>query len=244
DFHALRHTFITRLVRAGVKPKEAQALARHSTITLTMDRYAHTGLHDVAAAVEALPNLPSEGPEAGRQALRATGTDPVGLPLVCTGFAQTTDTGRPSLRPDGTSQGDGKGTECQTNGGRKGAISQGVATTCDGVRLIETAEGAGFEPARGLGPLSVFKTDAFGRSSTPPVCLSRRRHMLYVLLRLFVFRPDCWDTATGFPAPQEAVHDLRGLLLHPRQDVGVGVQGDLDRPVPQPLRHHLRVYIS
>jgi hypothetical protein len=69
DFHALRHTFITRLVKAGVKPKEAQA--RHSTITLTIDRYAHTGLRDVARAVEALPPTTSRTFEA----LRATGTD-------------------------------------------------------------------------------------------------------------------------------------------------------------------------
>jgi hypothetical protein len=41
DFHALRHTFITLLVKSGVQPKKAQTLARHSTITLTMDRYAH-----------------------------------------------------------------------------------------------------------------------------------------------------------------------------------------------------------
>ena len=47
DFHALRHTFITRIVKAGVSPKEAQSLARHSTITLTMDRYAHIGLMDI-----------------------------------------------------------------------------------------------------------------------------------------------------------------------------------------------------
>ena len=41
DFHSLRHTFITRLTRSGVSPKTAQSLARHSTITLTMDRYTH-----------------------------------------------------------------------------------------------------------------------------------------------------------------------------------------------------------
>ncbi len=44
DFHALRHTFITNLARGGVHPKTAQSLARHSTITLTMDRYSHTVL--------------------------------------------------------------------------------------------------------------------------------------------------------------------------------------------------------
>jgi hypothetical protein len=38
DFHALRHTYISNLASAGVHPKIAQALARHSTITLTMDR--------------------------------------------------------------------------------------------------------------------------------------------------------------------------------------------------------------
>ena len=41
DFHALRHTFITGLVTGGVNPKVAQTLARHSVITLTMDRYTH-----------------------------------------------------------------------------------------------------------------------------------------------------------------------------------------------------------
>ena len=42
DFHALRHTFISNLANAGVHPKTAQTLARHSTITLTMDRYSHS----------------------------------------------------------------------------------------------------------------------------------------------------------------------------------------------------------
>jgi site-specific recombinase XerD len=38
DFHSLRHTFVTNLVNAGVAPKDAKELVRHSTITLTMDR--------------------------------------------------------------------------------------------------------------------------------------------------------------------------------------------------------------
>ena len=57
DFHALRHTFITLLASSGVHPKVAQQLARHSTITLTMDRYSHTRLVDLNAAVENLPAL-------------------------------------------------------------------------------------------------------------------------------------------------------------------------------------------
>ncbi len=56
-FHALRHTFITMLASSGVHPKVAQVLARHSTITLTMDRYSHTRLVDLNMAIENLPSL-------------------------------------------------------------------------------------------------------------------------------------------------------------------------------------------
>src|SRR5207244_5524529 len=59
DFHALRHLFISNLCHAGVHPKEAQILARHSTITLTMDRYTHLGIADAAAALDKLPALPT-----------------------------------------------------------------------------------------------------------------------------------------------------------------------------------------
>lgn len=48
DLHALRHTFITEMVRQGFPPKTAQQLARHSSITLTMDFYTH--LEDDTAA--------------------------------------------------------------------------------------------------------------------------------------------------------------------------------------------------
>jgi len=73
DFHALRHTFITGLARNGVHPKVAQQLARHSTITLTMDHYTHTVRGDEAAALAALPELSvAEEPE---EKMRATGTD-------------------------------------------------------------------------------------------------------------------------------------------------------------------------
>ncbi len=39
DCHSMRHQFISMLAAAGVHPKTAQELARHSTITLTMDHY-------------------------------------------------------------------------------------------------------------------------------------------------------------------------------------------------------------
>jgi integrase len=71
DFHSLRHTFITNLANAGVHPKTAQTLARHSTITLTMDNYSHTLREQEADALAVLPDLSPSG----RATARATGTD-------------------------------------------------------------------------------------------------------------------------------------------------------------------------
>jgi integrase len=71
DFHGLRHTFIGNLAAGGVHPKTAQTLARHSSITLTMDRYTHLSVADQTAALDALPDLDKPADEA----LRATGTD-------------------------------------------------------------------------------------------------------------------------------------------------------------------------
>ena len=73
DFHSLRHTFISNLARVGVYPKDAQALARHSTIDLTMNVYTHTVIGDLARAVESLPAVPVETVEVVE--LAATGTD-------------------------------------------------------------------------------------------------------------------------------------------------------------------------
>jgi integrase len=70
DFHALRHTFISNLANGGVHPKTAQALARHSTITLTMDRYTHVRREDFGAALDVLPDLSQPAIELPR----ATGT--------------------------------------------------------------------------------------------------------------------------------------------------------------------------
>ena len=73
DFHSLRHTFITRLVRSGANVKVVPDLARHSTPTLTLGRYSHVEVMDRRKALDALPSV--EPPdEPGREALQATGT--------------------------------------------------------------------------------------------------------------------------------------------------------------------------
>jgi len=80
DFHALRHTFITNLKQAGVHPKVAQILARHSTITLTMDHYSHTVVGELTEAVSALPDL-SVSPTGDMEATGTFGKDRFHCPL-------------------------------------------------------------------------------------------------------------------------------------------------------------------
>ena len=52
-WHALRHTFISRLVMAGVDLRTAQELAGHKTISMTV-RYAHLAPEHNQAAIEKL----------------------------------------------------------------------------------------------------------------------------------------------------------------------------------------------
>lgn len=54
DFHSTRVQFVTSLARAGVHPKTAQQLARHSDINLTMGVYTKIDLTDLGEAVERL----------------------------------------------------------------------------------------------------------------------------------------------------------------------------------------------
>ena len=58
-----------RLARSGAAPAVAKSLARHSTITLTMDHYTHTFIEDERSALARLPGLGMN------LAARATGSD-------------------------------------------------------------------------------------------------------------------------------------------------------------------------
>lgn len=57
DFHAAgRHSHITGLMKSGATLPEAQKLARHTDIKMTM-KYTHIGIDDQAKAVANLPAL-------------------------------------------------------------------------------------------------------------------------------------------------------------------------------------------
>ena len=72
DFHSLRGFYISALIRSGASIKTTQTLARHSTPTLTLARYAKINIHDVTGAIANLPDFPCTDP--APQAMAATGT--------------------------------------------------------------------------------------------------------------------------------------------------------------------------
>ncbi len=72
DVHALRHTTATYLAKAGVAPRTAQSIMRHSDIRLTLGTYTDPRLLDTVAALDALPAFKST-PDPER--MRANGTD-------------------------------------------------------------------------------------------------------------------------------------------------------------------------
>jgi integrase len=131
DFHAFRHRFITEVVRSGVLPGDAKELARHSTITLTMDHYNHVSLNNTAEALNRLsvPNLaPLTKPhhEARRAAESAAR------------FEQTCQN---LMKPE--QSGDG---QSSVEGVRKCQELQGFAERCKDLSRLEEVHPVGFEP--------------------------------------------------------------------------------------------------
>ncbi|MCR5487437.1 MAG: tyrosine-type recombinase/integrase [Lachnospiraceae bacterium] len=50
--HALRHTFATRSIERGVRPKVFQRLLGHANLSTTMDRYVHVTEESLAKGME------------------------------------------------------------------------------------------------------------------------------------------------------------------------------------------------
>ncbi len=151
DFHALRHTFISNLIRGGVDPKVAQSLARHSTITLTMDRYSHTVMGQQAQALRALPDLSENGLETSQ---RATGTDDAQVLGISPGRLERRSPGGSSQTPDGTMAAESvkqEGRESQRSVRSHGHLRHSLSSTDrpNGEGGIRT-RGTGLNPYDGL----------------------------------------------------------------------------------------------
>ncbi len=129
DFHCLRHSFISNLAAGGVHPKTAQLLARHSTITLTMDRYTHSYRGDLSAALDVLPDLSAPT----RQLTVATGTEGATIRLS-PGLSPGNEFRRSSVESGGVETQNSAQTKTPDNSGDF-ANSQGVsASERDGTR--------------------------------------------------------------------------------------------------------------
>lgn len=55
DFHSLRHSYVTELVRSNLHPKDVQTLARHTTMELTMKFYTHRFTGEIREQLERAP---------------------------------------------------------------------------------------------------------------------------------------------------------------------------------------------
>ena len=54
--HALRHTYATRAIEAGMQPKVLQKLLGHASIKTTMDRYVHVTTESMGEAIKQFEN--------------------------------------------------------------------------------------------------------------------------------------------------------------------------------------------
>ena len=127
DFHASgRHTHITELVRNGATLPEAQALARHSCISMTM-KYVHIGIEDQAKALQAIPAPANKSCQ-----------DIVRKPGVSTRQSKaSTDTNGPK-----------KGDACKRRSPAKSRASDGSKQDMSAVDAdSQKAEDTGLEPA-------------------------------------------------------------------------------------------------
>jgi integrase len=137
DFHALRATYITMLVKSGASVREAQELARHSDPRLTMNVYTRLGVHDLAGALDRLPSV--DGTDDRPERAAATGThgrepDGVGAQRMAQRIeresAEPGATGR-ELRLAGSELGDERKPRLEAGSGgsaRSGAAQRGKAT--------------------------------------------------------------------------------------------------------------------
>jgi len=91
DFHAMRHTFISNIVRSGASVKVCQELPRHRDPKLTLGVYTHLQVADKTKALNSLPSMKPDRPE--RQVARATGTYDVAASLPEKSAARRCDKG-------------------------------------------------------------------------------------------------------------------------------------------------------
>lgn len=188
DVHALRHTFASHLVAAGVAPRTAQAALRHSSLELTMQHYTDPRLLDVAGALAALPALPTGGttPETAR----ATGTDDaraVALGVALTSSRSRQNVSLPAQRQRAAREAEVTRSPGETRESLRNPNSSDRTRTGD-TRLMKPSGQCG-EPLENKGD----STPAAGRCTTGCTETADRRDALARLVALVARLPGTDD---------------------------------------------------
>lgn len=162
DFHALRYTFITNLIKAGWHPAYVQRLARHSDINLTFRVYTDLGLedlyHGMLQKTEQSPS-PRNGTPNGRSSKTESGpaesSDDEGeaAKSVAPNVAPQVVPECLPASQDVTTAPSGKGKKSRANTAVRSPKTQGAtgdSSSCRPVSQNVSAEREGFEPSMPL----------------------------------------------------------------------------------------------
>ena len=76
NFHDMRHSTATLLLRAGVDLHRVQRILRHKDVNLTVGTYGHLLIEDLRSAVAALPEFPLETAPRPTRPLPDSGSEP------------------------------------------------------------------------------------------------------------------------------------------------------------------------
>jgi len=167
DFHALRATYITAIVKGGASVKVAQELARHGDPKLTMNTYTRLGVHDLTGALDALPgdDIRTE-PTTEAPAMLATGTEDVQAVGELT-VDERRNNARSDERGKPLESSDEPRAERATVGATTAA--RNAATACDGMRTGNAAgdEADAPKPLYFPGESDAVRNDASERGSGP-----------------------------------------------------------------------------
>jgi len=156
DIHAIRHTFVTIMVKSSVHPKTAHSLASHSTIELTMNAYASLAVHDPASAWATLPAVPAfHQDNATALPPKATSKDgpkkvPAMVPKGAANGAQRPSSGESPSARDCTENGDGAAKPRRAQNANTPGENGGVRVSSHRSASSFPAEREGFEPSNEL----------------------------------------------------------------------------------------------
>lgn len=158
DFHALRYTFITNLIKAGWHPAYVQRLARHSDINLTFRVYTDLGLEDL---YHGKLQQGDQAPSSRNGNPRGRSSKPESQPEESPDDeGETAKSVAPNVAPqvvaeclsasqDVTAVPPARGEESRTSSPKRSPKTQGAtgdSSTCRPVSQNVSAERQGFEP--------------------------------------------------------------------------------------------------